>query len=112
MFFLNSGWTEPNSVLLLAELHRTVHYKVNMVIMVWGKTEFQNKIGTAKSKNCVNRSSHFAYKVCLKIILLKIQFKFSFGELGKKPNTRSWPIISVVHLMTLIYFSLIVFKIL
>lgn len=27
-----------------AELHTTVHYKVNMVIMVWGKIEFQNKI--------------------------------------------------------------------
>lgn len=73
---------------------------------------FKIKLGTAKSKNYVNESSHFAYKVYLRIILLKVQFKFSLGELGKKQNTSSWPIISVVHLMILIYFPLIIFKIL
>lgn len=89
-----------------------MHYKVNMVIMVWGKMEFENKIRNGKNPKTVNISSHFAYKVYLRMILLKIEFNFSLGELGKKQNTSSWPVISVVHLMTLIYFTCIVFKIL
>lgn len=39
---------EPAGILLLAELHTTVRYKVNTVIMVWGKIEFQNKIRNSK----------------------------------------------------------------
>ena len=40
-------------------------------------------------------------------------FNFSLGEWGKKQNTIiSWPVINVVHLMTLIYFPVIIFKIL
>lgn len=46
--FRSSGWTEPDDVLLLAELHTTVHYKVNTVIMVWGNIEFRNKIRNSK----------------------------------------------------------------
>lgn len=63
----------------IAELHTTVHYKVNMVIMVWGKIKFQNKIKNSKIQKLCKQSSHFAYKVYLRIILLKIPFKFSLG---------------------------------
>ena len=51
---------------------------------------FRIKLGTAKSKNYVNNSSHFAYKVCLRIILLKSQFKFSLGGRGKRTYCYKW----------------------
>lgn len=76
-----------------AELYTPVCYKVNMVIMIWGQIELQNKIRNSKIQNHVNKSSHFAYKVIyVGIILLKIQLKYSLGELGKKQTTSSsWP---------------------
>lgn len=52
--------------------HTAVRYRANAVIMVGGKLGFRVKLGTAKSQSYVNKSSHFAYEVYLRIVLLKI----------------------------------------
>lgn len=49
-----------------AELHTTVHYKVNMVIMVWVKIEFQNKIRNGKIPKLCKQKLSFCLKSIFK----------------------------------------------